>query len=210
MVDTRAQIIERLRADATTFPLSSPALLRSHHLLAATFSSLRESFSCPICFEPLLKSSAVSLSCGHTFCESCLFSWTSSKTEYQVSAQAWKSINRWDCPECRMGSAGPGEKKVRLYMLEEAIRLVGRAERERLEVEEEEKKRRAGLEQVDPTLLAPTAPKAKDAENASKEPSGEPVAPPAASVTEPMQVEEEVEDVPMCACSHFLVVLGSD
>ncbi|KAG0142043.1 hypothetical protein CROQUDRAFT_663057 [Cronartium quercuum f. sp. fusiforme G11] len=160
MAELRAQlaaqdiVIKRLKADAQAFPLSTPALMRSHHQLSTTIDALRECFTCPLCYDGLAKADAVSLGCGHTFCQRCIDAWAASPANQAHQRHphhpACPNAPVVDpalvgCPECRT----EGSARVRLYMLEEAIRLLARAERERKEVEEEESERRAKLEIVD-------------------------------------------------------------
>ncbi|MBW0498937.1 hypothetical protein O181_038652 [Austropuccinia psidii MF-1] len=142
-------VIKRLREDAKNFPLSSVALNRSHEMLCATIETLRECFTCPLCYEGLAKSDAVSLRCGHTFCQACIEQWAKSA----LSEEPFQSHTRKfeagsdapvQCPECRTA----GSVRVRLYMLEEAIRLLSRAETEREMVQAQEAERRAQLEVV--------------------------------------------------------------
>ncbi|KAA1066759.1 hypothetical protein PGT21_023988 [Puccinia graminis f. sp. tritici] len=139
-------VIKRLKDDANQYPLSSSTLLQSHQRLSSTIDTLRECFTCPLCYNGLEKGDAVSLRCGHTFCQDCIDAWAASSNatdsgppEPRKTAEA-----RVQCPECRT----TGSTRVRLYMLEEAIRLLARAEREREAAEIQEQTRRAELEVV--------------------------------------------------------------
>ncbi|CAH7688564.1 hypothetical protein BY996DRAFT_8525164 [Phakopsora pachyrhizi] len=138
-------VIKRLKEDAKDFPLSNPALTRSNQLLSETIDTMRECFTCPLCYDGLAKSDAVSLRCGHTFCQNCINAWAESSATLDPGRSRFtKKVDEVQCPECRT----TGSVRVRLYMLEEAIRLLARAEREREMVNEEEQKRRADLEVV--------------------------------------------------------------
>lgn len=143
-------VIKRLKEDAESFPLSSPALMRSHHQLSNIIDTLRECFTCPLCYDGLQKSEAVSLGCGHTFCQNCIEAWASSSNNPSATQRNPISNSKSShpklvqCPECR----SEGSHRIRLYMLEESIRLISRAEKERKGVEDEESKRRLDLEVV--------------------------------------------------------------
>ncbi|PLW06551.1 hypothetical protein PCANC_23028 [Puccinia coronata f. sp. avenae] len=139
-------VIKRLKEDANQYPLSSSTLLQSHQKLSDTIDALRECFACPLCYNGLEKGDAVSLRCGHTFCQTCIDAWAaSSNASSSRSQDPHKTADaRVQCPECRT----TGSTRVRLYMLEEAIRLLARAEREREEAEAQEQVRRAELEVV--------------------------------------------------------------
>ncbi|EGG08418.1 uncharacterized protein MELLADRAFT_115940 [Melampsora larici-populina 98AG31] len=145
-------IIKRLKEDAESFPLSSPGLMRSHHQLSTIIDTLRECLTCPLCYDGLERSEAVSLGCGHTFCQNCIESWAKSSNnptrnppnQPTRSSKPYEA-NLVQCPECRT----EGSHRIRLYMLEESIRLISRAEKERKVIEDEEVKRRLKLEVVD-------------------------------------------------------------
>ncbi|KAA1077989.1 hypothetical protein PGT21_026077 [Puccinia graminis f. sp. tritici] len=139
-------VIKRLKDDANQYPLSSSTLLQSHQRLSSTIDTLRECFTCPLCYNGLEKGDAVSLRCGHTFCQNCIDAWAASSnaTDSRPAEPRKTAEARVQCPECRT----TGSTRVRLYMLEEAIRLLARAEREREAAEIEEQTRRAELEVV--------------------------------------------------------------
>ncbi|KAA1132398.1 hypothetical protein PGTUg99_009434 [Puccinia graminis f. sp. tritici] len=139
-------VIKRLKDDANQYPLSSSTLLQSHQRLSSTIDTLRECFTCPLCYNGLEKGDAVSLRCGHTFCQNCIDAWAASSnaTDLRPPEPRKTAEARVQCPECRT----TGSTRVRLYMLEEAIRLLARAEREREAAEIEEQTRRAELEVV--------------------------------------------------------------
>ncbi|KAI7951859.1 hypothetical protein MJO28_007543 [Puccinia striiformis f. sp. tritici] len=141
-------VIKRLREDANQYPLSSSTLHKSHQKLSTTIDTLRECFTCPLCYNGFEKGDAVSLRCGHTFCQRCIDAWAASTngSDTRTNIESQKTTDaRVQCPECRT----TGSSRVRLYMLEEAIRLLARAERERESVEIEEQMRRFDLEVVD-------------------------------------------------------------
>lgn len=143
---TQDVVIKRLKEDADQYPLSSSSLLRSHELLSTTIDTLRECLTCPLCYDGFGRGEAVSLRCGHTFCQNCIDSWAaSSQSTSQPVPKTETQGLRVQCPECRT----PGSSRIRLYMLEEAIRLLARAERERETVQVEELTRRAQLEVVE-------------------------------------------------------------
>ncbi|KAH9814639.1 hypothetical protein DFH28DRAFT_894499 [Melampsora americana] len=152
-LSVQSVVIKRLKEDAESFPLSTPALMRSHHQLSNIIDTLRECFTCPLCYDGIEKSEAVSLGCGHTFCENCIEAWASSSNNplsnanprNPTSNSKSNSSKLVQCPECRT----EGSDRIRLYMLEESIRLISRAEKERKSIEEEERQRRSQLEVVD-------------------------------------------------------------
>ncbi|OAV96195.1 hypothetical protein PTTG_03430 [Puccinia triticina 1-1 BBBD Race 1] len=139
-------VIKRLKDDANQYPLSSSTLVQSHQRLSSTIDTLRECFTCPLCYNGLEKGDAVSLRCGHTFCQKCIDAWAASSNPSDSRPQELRKTAeaRVQCPECRT----TGSTRVRLYMMEEAIRLLARAEREREAAEIEEQARRAELEVV--------------------------------------------------------------
>lgn len=139
-------VIKRLKEDANQYPLSSSTLLQSHQRLSATIDTLRECFTCPLCYNGLDKGDAVSLRCGHTFCQNCIDAWAASSNASNSRPEPPQKAAepRVQCPECRT----TGSTRVRIYMLEEAIRLLARAEREREAAENEEQIRRDALEVV--------------------------------------------------------------
>ncbi|KAI9628145.1 hypothetical protein H4Q26_018186 [Puccinia striiformis f. sp. tritici PST-130] len=105
-------------------------------------------FYMSIVYNGFEKGDAVSLRCGHTFCQRCIDAWAASTngSDTRTNIESQKTTDaRVQCPECRT----TGSSRVRLYMLEEAIRLLARAERERESVEIEEQMRRFDLEVVD-------------------------------------------------------------
>lgn len=152
-------VIRRLKEDARDFPLSMPSLMRSHQLLSDVVDTLRECFTCPLCYEGLAKQAAVSLQCGHTFCQTCIHSWAKTSPQNPPQRPTSTKITTDDqtlvhCPECRTS----GSASVRLYMLEEAIRLLARAEREREMVRDQEQNRRDDLEHVADQVADPQPP----------------------------------------------------
>ncbi|GAA5887160.1 hypothetical protein JCM16303_002208 [Sporobolomyces ruberrimus] len=118
-----------LRQDQAEYPLSSSDALHRYDQLSTIFLSLRETLSCAVCYEPYLKDQAISLLCGHSFCQGCFSNWE------QRHVEAWK-LNPYEqgvypgaeCPECRSREVRRG--KVRIWAMEETVRLVERAVRE--------------------------------------------------------------------------------
>ncbi|GAA5915031.1 uncharacterized protein JCM6883_004218 [Sporobolomyces salmoneus] len=118
-----------LRQDQLLHPLSSTDALHRYTQLSSIFLSLRDTLSCAVCYEPYTRSQAISLLCGHSFCQPCFQNWESRHVE------AWKlNPNQQgvypgpDCPECRSREVRRG--KMRVWALEETVRLVERAVRE--------------------------------------------------------------------------------
>ncbi|GAA6024883.1 hypothetical protein JCM11491_006666 [Sporobolomyces phaffii] len=118
-----------VREDQRMHPLSSSDALHRFDHLAEVFGQLRDTLSCAVCYEPYGRDEAVSLLCGHSFCRACFAHWE------QRHAEAWKLNPHQrgvypgaECPECRSTEVRRG--KVRVWALEEAVRLVERAVRD--------------------------------------------------------------------------------
>ncbi|GAA5943216.1 uncharacterized protein JCM15063_005293 [Sporobolomyces koalae] len=118
-----------LRQDQLSHPLSSTDAEHRYSNLSTVFSQLRDTLSCAICYEPFVRSQATSLLCGHSFCRTCFTEWE------QRHVEAWKLNPHQrgvypgaECPECRSQDVRRG--KVRIWALEETIRLVDRAVRD--------------------------------------------------------------------------------
>ncbi|GAA5954785.1 hypothetical protein JCM3765_007775 [Sporobolomyces pararoseus] len=118
-----------LRQDQKDHPLSSSDASYRYDQLSEIFSQLRDTLSCAVCYEPYIKDQATSLLCGHSFCRDCFSNWE------QRHVEAWKLNPHQqgvypgpDCPECRSKEVRRG--KVRIWALEETVRLVDRAVRE--------------------------------------------------------------------------------
>jgi bifunctional apoptosis regulator len=101
------------------------------------FENLRSTLSCSLCYELFKPGDVTTLECGHTMCRHCLKQWNDSHLRlYNLATTP-------DCPECRQ----PGRHYVKVYLLEEVVRVVDRLER--LEAEAEAMKqadRKAALE----------------------------------------------------------------
>lgn len=114
------------------------------------FENLRSTLSCSLCYELFKPGDVTTLECGHTMCRHCLKQWNDSHVRlYNLATTP-------DCPECRQ----PGKHYVKVYLLEEVVRVVDRLER--LEADAEAMKqadRKAALEieksQQQPTSLDP-------------------------------------------------------
>lgn len=59
-----------LRADMAEHPLSESDLQHRYDQLVEIFDSMKDTLSCAVCYEPYGRDEAVSLMCGHTFCQS--------------------------------------------------------------------------------------------------------------------------------------------
>ncbi|GAA6044401.1 hypothetical protein JCM8097_007245 [Rhodosporidiobolus ruineniae] len=124
----KEQELFALRLDQAEHPLSSSDAEYRLDQLSDVFDQLKDNLSCPVCYEPLTKNEVVSMSCGHTFCAPCYKSWEERHVEaFKIGPQS--GVYRGpECPECRVPD--PRRGKVRIWALEEIIRLVDRANRE--------------------------------------------------------------------------------
>ncbi|KAM0755634.1 hypothetical protein T439DRAFT_320339 [Meredithblackwellia eburnea MCA 4105] len=117
-----------IRLEQESFPISDMDLLHRHERQSALFESIQDALTCPVCYEFFGRNSAVSLLCGHSFCQPCFSSWEEKHlASFKLSSQQGAYTGA-DCPECRSTEVRRG--KVRIWALEEAIRLVERGVRE--------------------------------------------------------------------------------
>ncbi|TNY24199.1 hypothetical protein DMC30DRAFT_358924, partial [Rhodotorula diobovata] len=117
-----------LRHEMEEHPVSESDLLHRYEQLAEIFDLVKDTLSCPVCYEPFQKDEAVSLMCGHTFCKPCYTSWEQRSIEaFKLSPVAGQYLGP-DCPECRSADVRRG--RIRIWSLEEVVRLVDRAQRE--------------------------------------------------------------------------------
>jgi hypothetical protein len=106
-----------------TAPSSTPGS-SGDDAFRAVIESLVSTLTCPLCYEPLTKNAVVTLRCGHTLCQPCLFKWEVRSTRLRQERSSYWNINEdhAECPECRADVRG----KVKVYMLEEIVRVLGR------------------------------------------------------------------------------------
>ncbi|GAA6024677.1 hypothetical protein JCM10207_007832 [Rhodosporidiobolus poonsookiae] len=113
-----------LRLDQAEHPISATDAAHRLDQLGDVFEQLKDTLSCPVCYEPFGRDQAVSLTCGHTFCKGCYTTWESRHVEaFRLSPQQGAYVGP-ECPECR--TADPRRAKVRIWALEEVVRLVDR------------------------------------------------------------------------------------
>lgn len=138
-----------LRAEQVEQPISQPDLLHRYEQLCDIFGQLRDTLTCPVCYEPFDKDQAVSLLCGHSFCGACYAEWERKHIEAFKMSSIQGQYTGPECPECRTADVRRG--RVRIWSLEEvgasarslapllslspdtvvlAVRLVDRANRE--------------------------------------------------------------------------------
>ncbi|GAA5856495.1 hypothetical protein JCM8547_008769 [Rhodosporidiobolus lusitaniae] len=124
----KEQELFALRLEQAEQPLSNRDLEYRFEQLGEVFSDLKDHISCPVCYEPLEKNQLVSMSCGHTFCKSCHTSWEQRHMESFRLSPEQGQYQGAECPECR--TPDPRRGKIRIWALEEIVRLVDRATRE--------------------------------------------------------------------------------
>ncbi|KAK4049668.1 hypothetical protein OIV83_003943 [Microbotryomycetes sp. JL201] len=123
-VSARELDLRLLRQDMDKHPVSDADLLHRYQKQAELIELLEETLTCPICYVPFSRGQAVSLLCGHVFCEPCFKAWE------VKHALAWKASPQQgayhgaECPECRSQDVRRG--RVRIFALEEVVRLVER------------------------------------------------------------------------------------
>ncbi|SCV67231.1 BQ2448_5877 [Microbotryum intermedium] len=120
--------LSTLRTELSKTPTTSLDLFFRYKQLQGLWEQARDTLSCPICFDFIGKGQVVSLLCGHTFCQSCWCEWEDKHLiEFKRSSQQGRYLGP-DCPECR--ESGVRHGKVRIWALEEVIRLVERGTKE--------------------------------------------------------------------------------
>ena len=115
-----------MKEDRATQPLTDYALLAAYTNQRSILDALANTLCCPLCFEPFAKNEVVSLACSHTFCSPCIERWASAsvQTQLQIPVELARGQVRPECPECRGDASKSG--RVRVIMLEEAIRVLQR------------------------------------------------------------------------------------
>lgn len=58
-----------LRAEQAEQPISANDLAHRYAQLSDLFTQLQDTLTCPVCYEPFGRGQAVSLQCGHNFCQ---------------------------------------------------------------------------------------------------------------------------------------------
>ncbi|KAG0663068.1 hypothetical protein C6P46_002911 [Rhodotorula mucilaginosa] len=120
--------LNALRAEQAEQPVSASDVAHRYEQLSDLFTQLQDTLTCPVCYEPFGRGQAVSLQCGHTFCQTCYSEWEHRHVEaWKVSPQQGVYSGP-ECPECRTADVRRG--RVRIYSLEEVVRLVERGKRE--------------------------------------------------------------------------------
>lgn len=122
------QELAAIALERSEHPLSNLDLEHRHARQSALFESLQDALTCPICYSPFDKGEAISLLCGHTFCDGCFRNWEAKHLDVWRGSPAVGVYEGADCPECRSRDVRRG--KVRIWALEEAIRVVARGVRE--------------------------------------------------------------------------------
>jgi len=100
----RLQELNQLQSERAENPVNDTDLLQLYHQQRQLFDLLVSTATCAMCFDPIPKNSAVSLKCGHTFCQSCIDEWerTSVRLQLQQAGHLGTlSMFETQCPECR-------------------------------------------------------------------------------------------------------------
>lgn len=106
-----------LRAEQAERPISQPDLVHRYEQLCDIFCQLRDTLTCPVCYEPFDKDQAVSLLCGHSFCATCYGEWERKHIEAFKLSPRQGQYTGPECPECRTADVRRG--RVRIWSLEE-------------------------------------------------------------------------------------------
>lgn len=61
--------LNALRAEQAEQPVSASDVAHRYEQLSDLFTQLQDTLTCPVCYEPFGRGQAVSLQCGHTFCQ---------------------------------------------------------------------------------------------------------------------------------------------
>ncbi|GAA5892263.1 hypothetical protein JCM8208_001496 [Rhodotorula glutinis] len=117
-----------LRVEMEEHPVCEGDLVHRYEQLVEIFDLVKDTLSCAVCYEPYQKDQATSLLCGHTFCRACYTSWEQRSIEAFKLSPANGQYLGPECPECRTADVRRG--RVRIWSLEEVVRLVDRAQRE--------------------------------------------------------------------------------
>ncbi|GAA5991568.1 hypothetical protein JCM10908_005767 [Rhodotorula pacifica] len=117
-----------LRAEQAEQPISASDVAHRFEQLSELFTQLQDTLTCPVCYEPFGRGQAVSLQCGHTFCQTCYTEWEQRHVEAFKMSPQQGVYSGPECPECRTADVRRG--RVRIYSLEEVVRLVERGKRE--------------------------------------------------------------------------------
>ncbi|SGY39693.1 BQ5605_C003g02265 [Microbotryum silenes-dioicae] len=143
--------LSTLRTELSKTPTTSLDLFFRYKQLQDLWDQARDTLSCPVCFDFIGKGQVVSLLCGHTFCQGCWTEWENKHlVEFKTSTQQGRYFGP-DCPECR--ESGVRHRKVRVWALEEVIRLVERGTRQTEKIHTQEEIRRILGEHTDSSPL---------------------------------------------------------
>ncbi|GAA95463.1 uncharacterized protein L969DRAFT_302527 [Mixia osmundae IAM 14324] len=120
-VTLRQHTIDDLMHHLSTNPVTNESLLQHYHAQEQIIQSLKGVLSCPLCYETFGRRQVVTLACGHTLCQTCLEQWVVRSSTVDPDRIVP------ECPECRREA--PKSERVKVYMLEEAVRVIERLER---------------------------------------------------------------------------------
>lgn len=67
--------LDALRAEQAEQPVSASDVAHRYEQLSDLFTQLQDTLMCPVCYEPFGRGQAVSLQCGHTFCQTVRSLW---------------------------------------------------------------------------------------------------------------------------------------
>lgn len=91
-----------LRAEQAEQPISANDLAHRFEQLSDLFTQLQDTLTCPVCYEPFGRGQAVSLQCGHTFCQTCYTEWEQRHVEAFKNSPRQGVYTGPECPECRV------------------------------------------------------------------------------------------------------------
>lgn len=91
-----------LRAEQAEQPISANDLAHRFEQLSDLFTQLQDTLTCPVCYEPFGRGQAVSLQCGHTFCQACYTEWEQRHVEAFKNSPRQGVYTGPECPECRV------------------------------------------------------------------------------------------------------------